>query len=296
MVRMVMQPPWAVEIRDRAPLTVAVVMAGEAWVTSSAGGIHQLRAGQVGIVRGPDPYVFADRPETQPQVVVRPGQRCEDLSGRSLEQPLSQGVRTWGNDPDGSTVIVVGTYETIGGPGRVLLAELPVFGVVDRTQIAEPVVELLASEVASDAPGQGVVLDRLLDLLTVSALRSWFDQAGSGAPGWWRAGADPVVGTALRLLQNNPAHGWTVAGLAAEVGVSRAGLARQFTELVGMPPMTFLTQWRLALAADLLLEPDATVQRVAREVGYGSGFALSAAFKRVHGVSPTVHRQQSEAA
>jgi AraC-like DNA-binding protein len=98
------------------------------------------------------------------------------------------------------------------------------------------------------------------------------------------------VGQALRRLHNNPAHPWTVATLAAEVGVSRAALARRFTELVGEPPMTFLTGWRLALAADLLREPAATLGAVARQVGYGSPFALSAAFKRVRGISPQQHR------
>ena len=92
------------------------------------------------------------------------------------------------------------------------------------------------------------------------------------------------------MLHNNPAHPWTVATLAAGTGVSRASLARHFAELVGEPPMSYLTSWRLALAADLLREPDATVGAVARQVGYGSAFALSAAFKRVRGVSPQEHR------
>jgi AraC-like DNA-binding protein len=72
--------------------------------------------------------------------------------------------------------------------------------------------------------------------------------------------------------------------------VSRAALARRFTELVGEPPMAYLTGWRLALAADLLLEPGATVGAVARRVGYGSPFALSTAFTRVRGISPREHR------
>lgn len=82
-----------------------------------------------------------------------------------------------------------------------------------------------------------------------------------------------------------------MATLAAGTGISRAVLARRFTELLGEPPMAYLTNWRLALAADLLREPDATVGEVARQVGYGSSFALSAAFKRVRGLSPTEHRQ-----
>jgi AraC-like DNA-binding protein len=98
------------------------------------------------------------------------------------------------------------------------------------------------------------------------------------------------VGRALRMMQNNPAEPWTVATLAAEIGISRAALARRFTDLVGEPPMSFLTSWRLALAADLLREPDATVGAVARQVGYGSPFALSTAFKRVRGITPSDHR------
>jgi AraC-like DNA-binding protein len=81
-----------------------------------------------------------------------------------------------------------------------------------------------------------------------------------------------------------------VASLARETGVSRAALARRFTELVGEPPMAFLAGWRLALAADLLRDPDATLGAVARQVGYGSPYALSTAFKRVRGVSPREHR------
>jgi AraC-like DNA-binding protein len=99
-----------------------------------------------------------------------------------------------------------------------------------------------------------------------------------------------VVGPALRLLHHRPAHPWTVASLAVATGVSRAALARRFTELVGEPPMSFLAGWRLTLAADLLREPGATVGSVARQVGYGSPFALSAAFKRVRGISPQQHR------
>jgi AraC-like DNA-binding protein len=82
-----------------------------------------------------------------------------------------------------------------------------------------------------------------------------------------------------------------VASLAAEAGVSRAGLARRFSELVGEPPMSYLTGWRLTLAADLLRSTDATVESVARKVGYSGSFALSAAFKRVRGISPQEHRR-----
>jgi AraC-like DNA-binding protein len=95
------------------------------------------------------------------------------------------------------------------------------------------------------------------------------------------------------MLHNHPATAWTVASLAAATGVSRASLARRFTDLVGEPPMSYLTGWRLTLAADLLREPDATIAAVARQVGYGSPFALSTAFKRVRGISPQEHRARA---
>ncbi|MGE4427911.1 MAG: helix-turn-helix transcriptional regulator, partial [Solirubrobacteraceae bacterium] len=129
----------------------------------------------------------------------------------------------------------------------------------------------------------------------ISGLRSWFARPDGDAPGWYRALGDPVVGAAIRLMQHNPAHPWTVAALADEVGVSRAALARRFNALVGEPPMAFLTEWRLALAADLLLEPGATLGSVAIRVGYSTPFALSNAFKRVRGVSPRAHRDATPA-
>ena len=134
------------------------------------------------------------------------------------------------------------------------------------------------------------MLDRLLDLLLIAVLRDWFARPEAEAPGWYRASADPIVGPALKALHHDPAHQWTVEELAKGAGVSRAALARRFNDLVGEPPMAFLTGWRIALAADLLLEPDATVGSVAAKVGYGSPFALSTAFKRLRGISPKQYR------
>jgi AraC-like DNA-binding protein len=242
-------------------------------------------------VRGPDPYTVADDPATPPQAVIHPGQRCTTPDGEDLTEAMTWlGVRTWGNDPDGSTMLLSGTYELDGEISRRLLGALPALLVLPGDAWDSPLIGLLGEEIVKDEPGQEVVLDRLLDLLLIAVLRAWFARPGAEAPAWYRANGDPVVGRALRLLHNNPAHPWTVATLAAEVGVSRAALARRFTELVGEPPMAFLTGWRLAVAADLLREPDATVGAVARQVGYGSPFALSTAFKRVRGVSPRQHR------
>lgn len=122
----------------------------------------------------------------------------------------------------------------------------------------------------------------------------WFSCPEAEVPAWYRALADSVVGRVLRLVQGDPAHPWAVATLASKAGVSRAAPARRFSELVGEPPMTYLMDRRLALAADRLRETDDTLDAIARHVGYGSAFALSSAFKRVYGVSPQEHRTRAE--
>lgn len=134
------------------------------------------------------------------------------------------------------------------------------------------------------------MLDRLLDLLVLTCLRQVFAASADRAPRWYAAQDEPVIGEAIRLLQQQPAHPWTVATLASACGVSRAVLARRFNESVGEPPMTFLTGWRIALAADLLTSPNATLASVARRVGYSTPFALSTAFKRIYRVSPAQYR------
>jgi AraC-like DNA-binding protein len=126
----------------------------------------------------------------------------------------------------------------------------------------------------------------------VLALRAWCARPESTLPAWYKALTDPAIGDALRLLHEDPAHRWTVAALAAEVGMSRAAFAARFTTMVGEPPLTYLTAWRMTLAADLLRDTEATVAAVAREVGYEDAFAFSVAFKRARDVSPSVWRRQ----
>jgi AraC-like DNA-binding protein len=249
-----------------------------------------LHRGDVLIARGPDPYTFADDPATEPQVVIHPGQRCTTPDGEDLAQPMDLGVRTWGNRRDGSTTLLIGTYQLRGEVTQRLLGALPRDLVLQDEARDSPLLSMLRDEIVRTDPGQEAVLDRLLDLLLISTLRSWFSRPEAEAPAWYRAQSDPVVGRALSMLHNNPEHPWMVSSLAEAVGVSRAALARRFTELVGEPPMTFLTGWRLALAADLLRDPDTTVGAAARRVGYSSAFALSAAFKRVRGISPQQYR------
>ncbi|MFX0580311.1 AraC family transcriptional regulator [Nocardia nepalensis] len=286
-----LDPPWSLRIQDKAPLTVVSMIRGTAWIMTDAANSkpRQVGAGDIAIFRGPDPYTVADDPATEPQIFIDPGNVTKTADGEILCETLSLGVRQWGTDANGATLMVTGTYESAGAASQRLLRALPPVIVLRRGDFDTRLLDILVDEATKDEPAQGVVLDRLLDMVLIGALRAWF--ARNDAPAWYHAYSDPLVGKALRLLQHNPAHGWTVASLAEAVGVSRAALARRFTDLVGEPPMAFLTEWRLALAADLLQESDATIESIARQVGYGSAFALSTAFKRHFGVSPRDHRQ-----
>ncbi len=296
LLRAVMRPPWAIRIEDEAPLSLVAITSGTAWIVLDDGRDPVLLgAGDLAVLRGPDHYTMADDPATPIQVVVHPGQLCTTPEGVSTTESMTLGVRTWGNDPDGSLTMLVGTYQVRGAVSCRLADALPPLAVVRHDDWSSPLLGLLGDEIVKDEPGQDLVLDRLLDLLLVAVLRAWFSRPEADAPAWYRANGDPVVGPALRLMHNEPARGWTVSSLAAATGVSRAALARRFTELVGEPPMTFLTGWRLALAADLLREPGATVGDVARQVGYATPFALSTAFKRATGVSPREHRAAAPA-
>ncbi len=287
LLKAVFTAPWSIRVEDEAPLSIVVVLRGAATLT---GGdvVERLTAGDIVLARGPAPYALADSATTPGDIRVLPGQVCVDPRGHLIAQSMALGVRTWGNCASGETAMLIGTYEHATEISSRVLSRLP-HQLVLRG-LSSPLVGLLASEISHDAPGQGAVLDRLLDLVLMTSLREAFSTTTDIAPAWYSAGRDPVAGHAIQLMHHHPDHSWTVASLAQACGVSRATLARRFSAVVGEPPMAFLTGWRLALAADLLADPGSTIGSVAARVGYSNAFALSTAFKRMHGVAPSEYR------
>ncbi len=255
----------------------------------AAGQARALRPGEVAVVRGPAEFVVGDQATTEPRFVVTTTEYCERVDGSSAK--ISLDPRTCGYE-NGRDLLLSGAFNGTVGISDRLLDALPDVLVVPAERGHQAILDLIAVEISLEQAGQQVVLDRLLDLMLVATLRVWFDEYAEKVPAWYGAIEHPVVGPALRLLHDRPADRWTVASLAGSVGVSRAALARQFTRLVGMPPMAYLACWRVTLAADLLRETDATVSSIARKVGYANTFALSVAFKRLRGVTPSQHRQE----
>lgn len=290
-LRTVMSSPWSLRIEAESPLTLIAGVVGDTWVIPNEGAPLRLGPGDIAVTRAPDHYTVADSPTTAPLVIIHHGQDCRDLNGNSVHEEMTHGTRVWGNDANGSTIFLVGAYEHLSDISDRLLRALPPLLSVSHTDWESPLVSLLYDEVIKDEPGQAAVLDRLLDLLLTAVLKAWFAKSDSSTPEWWRFQGDRIVERALRLMHDQPARSWTLDTLATETGASRASLARRFHNLVGEPPMTFLKNWRMAMAADLLGQPDESVSSVSEKVGYATPFAFSAAFKRVRGLSPQEHRK-----
>ncbi|CAJ1511042.1 AraC family transcriptional regulator [[Mycobacterium] burgundiense] len=286
-----LSPPWALHFVDGAPLTLCTVLGGSGWIVPEDGPPLPLRAYETIIVRGPGTFTFVDDPATDAEPVA-----C----GEFCATPELGGTRHrlgWSDPADaGATTLIVGAYPVRGEISRRLLDALPVALRVEAGGTGDPVVDHLAAEVAVDAPGQQLVLDRLLDWMLVCTLRAWFDRPGAEPPSWWAAQRDPVAGEALRILHAEPAAPWTISSLADRIGVSRSTLAKRFNDVVGEPPLTYLTRWRMTLAADMLAEQKATtLAEIARTVGYSDPFGFSAAFKRIRGVNPSDFRRAATA-
>jgi AraC-like DNA-binding protein len=287
--QLVQRPPWSMTFADGPPLAVVAALGGRASIRPADAAPVELAAGDIALIRWTGPHTIADDPATPPQVVLRGGKKYVP-GGEPVAAERRLAPRTYGDGLPGATVLLRGLYELRGDAGDRLLALLPPLAVVPAGPRTRAVLDLLAGEVGRDEPGQDAVLERLLDLLLVLALRAWCAQPGSAFPAWYGALADPAIGAALRLLHEDPARRWTVAALAAEVGLSRAAFAARFARLVGEPPLSYLTGWRMSLGADLLRDTEATVAAVARAVGYADPFAFSTAFKRARGVSPSAWR------
>lgn len=288
--QLIQRPPWSLTFADAPPLTVVATLGGHASVLLGDTRPVRLDAGDIALISGTSGYTIADSPVTPPQVVIHGGRK--HVVGEQATASQNLAPRTYGDGLAGATVMLRGAYELRSDVGERLLDMLPPLAVVPAGPRTQAALDLLAAEVARDEPGQDAVLHRLLDLVLVLALRAWCAGPDSAPPAWYRALADPAIGEALRLLHEDPTRRWTVAVLAAEVRMSRAAFAARFTNLVGEPPLTYLTGWRMTLAADLLRDTESTVATVAHAVGYADAFAFSVAFKRARGVNPSLWRRR----
>jgi AraC-like DNA-binding protein len=202
-----------------------------------------------------------------------PGERVELPSGGS-------------GDP---TVLLCGSYSFGAEGGNPLLRGLPEMLHVPAESSGDALgaaVRLLIGESAGTESGSALIVEQLVELVFVYALRAWIGQNdASGSYSWFGALHNEIVGPAVQAIHDDPAYAWTVEALAQRSGMSRATFARRFHKAVGEPPLTYVTRWRMTVAADLL-EQGWHIADVAHKVGYENEFAFAKAFKRVRGVAP----------
>ena len=153
------------------------------------------------------------------------------------------------------------------------------------------IVHLIARESASKQPGAEVVLRRLTELLFIQVIRLWIDQQAKASVQWVGALGDQPISTALSLIHESPARKWTVKELAEAAALSRSAFSARFSELVGEPPLTYLTRWRM-LRATRLLKNEVRMGTIAEMLGYESEAAFRKAFKREMGMPPAQYRRQ----
>jgi AraC-like DNA-binding protein len=143
----------------------------------------------------------------------------------------------------------------------------------------------------SDA-GSGVVLTRLSEVLFVETLRCYINTLPADQIGWLAGARDPIIGQALALLHNEPAHPWTVSNLARGIGLSRTRFAERFRHFLGESPIAYLARWRLKLGAEMLQSTEHNVAHVAAAVGYGSEATFNRAFRREFDCPPAQFRRK----
>jgi AraC-like DNA-binding protein len=272
---------WGVRFPPATQLAIHGILGGEAFAwTDEPRGARRVLPGDVVLIRGPSQHHMGHVPAAD----------LVPFEGHPASAPPSGGAlrMEFGSGAGEETTFFCGAYRFEGDLCAGLLAGLPGLSLV-RPRAGSGLratLDVFAGELLQEGPGQQALLDSLLDVILVQALREQLAADLDAAPAWFRAMADPGVGAALRAIHADPKRDWTVAALAAEASLSRATLARRFTRMLGLGPLGYVTDWRMALAREQLRAGEASLAAIARSLGYASEFSFAAAFKRHHGVAP----------
>lgn len=263
---------WALRFAGAPQVKFGSIVEGECWVAAGAAAPRRVGPGDAYLLASAEPYTLASAPGLPP----------EDGDAR-WRRAVRGGVLRIGS----GTVLVGGSLRLDERNAGLLLDVLPPLSVTPAGPALEASIRLLVDELGHGGIGSGLVVDHLVAIVCIHALRG---ASGTLDSGWLRALGDPQIGEALRLVHADPLRRWTVPELAAAVGLSRSSFAARFKALVGASPLDYVQRWRMARAAEALRRPGATATSVAFEFGYGSHSAFSQAFKRALGVSPSSHR------
>jgi len=190
-----------------------------------------------------------------------------------------------------STTLIVGLIHFGAAAVKSITQLIPEIVLIRSEQACkaglDSIFQLLAAEMAEDAPAADLVSTRLAEILLIQALRPQLSNSMlQDRPGWLRGIFDPNIGAALRGFHSEISHRWTVESLASAAGMSRSAFALRFKQLLGQSPLEYVTEWRMQKAIQLLRETNRKLADIARQIGYDSDSALNKAFKRVLGTTP----------
>jgi AraC-like DNA-binding protein len=263
-----------------------VITKGVCWANVQGEAPIPLGAGDVIVLPHGDPHALSSKAGARSAPDLQLYNRPADA-----QLPFSISVGAAAAD---STRIVCGFLGCDARPFNPLLACLPrVIRVSERDGGAiGAFVQFALAEAKEQRPGGQCVLSHLSELMFVDVVRRYLETLPPDRTGWLAGLREPSVGRALAALHADPARPWTIEALAREVGLSRTVLAGRFTEFVGLPPVQYLANWRMQLAATQLRTGSDNVAAVAERVGYESEAAFSRAFKKALGVPPGQWRRR----
>jgi AraC-like DNA-binding protein len=271
-----------------------IVTEGSCWAALRGDPSVRLEAGDILVIPHGDAYSMSSAPglrsEAPPDAVLT---FFREMTAGRLPAVVLEG----GGGPQRAAVIC-GFLGCDVRPFNPVLETLPRLVHLRRPSVSsgpdrlDHVIEFALMEARQRRSGGRCVLLRLSEVLFVEVVRRYLDALPSGQSGWLAGLRDPIVGRALAALHDRPVQAWTMERLAKDVGASRSSLAERFTQYVGQPPMRYLAQWRMQLAARLLSDGTAKVSAVALDVGYDSEAAFSRAFKKIVGMAPAAWRHR----
>lgn len=227
------------------------------------------------------------------------GVKAVDMA-QELERISAQGLKTTRMGGGGEiTKFICGYMACEPQLSRVFLGGLPpVLRINIRNdasgQWLEDSIRYSVGNADASRPGGEAVIAKLSEVLFVEALRRYIAQLPPEQTGWLAGVRDPEVGKALALMHRQPAHPWTIAALANDVGISRSVLAERFRRYLSETPIAYLTRWRLQLGSQMLKSTSSSVAEIAAEVGYESEPSFNRAFKREFGLPPARFRNQAK--
>jgi AraC-like DNA-binding protein len=189
----------------------------------------------------------------------------------------------------GDCLLVGGNFVLTDKPADILLAELPPIVHIRKESDKAAMrwsLERMREELRDPQPGGVLVAQQLAYMMLVQALRLHLAEGLRGGVGWLFALSDKEMSAAITSMHDEPAHDWTVEELGQRAGMSRSIFALRFKETVGVPPMEYLTRWRMLLAGDRMANTSDSISEIAQSLGYESASAFAKAFKKIMGCSP----------